>query len=706
MKLDTEFYKLPLRFDVERLEQEISQFSQEDWIYHPPEVAGEASLILVSVGGRLDNDFAISAPVESTSFLERCPYLKQLMRSLDTPISRSRLIRLSGGADRICTNYNYHWFRRSCIYVAIVTNSAVEFCCNDKSAHMGAGETWTFDNSQHHWLVNKGEQDCIHLVIETKGSPSLNKMLAQAEQPCTPESNSAKVQVRELPYLPDDDAQICLEPYRFEVLTSQEIDNLTAAILADVENSEIPQSNIIKLVHNIKQFRNQWEKAFYRFGHNRSGELTYQDLIFGFTKQIASETNKWLPQSGKGQNAIKVIGSMLLTSNPPVKKKVTKRLLALAKKKSKAKAKFSTDACYRVVDNVELQKGFQQLVGFPKHAQILELFHSASTFSEVSHRLSPELEIKEGELGSMVQKLLEFKLLKEEFTCPEFERPICIVSAPRAGSTLLFETLCKFPDLWTIGDESHEIIEGIPELHPSTRNFSSNRLTEADALPHICSTLRERFTQQLQNREGKAYLDLPIKQRPTKVRFLEKTPKNALRIPFLKALFPGALFIYLYREPRENISSMMEGWRARRFISYQPLPGWPFREWCFLLTPGWSSLQESSIAEIAAYQWKIANSYIWEDLQTLAPSSWCLVRYSDLVREPAKTIRAISEFAGLTWDKRIEQLVSQSLPVSTMATSKPSPDKWRKNEREIAKVLPNLEPIINLVEKKHEKSSS
>lgn len=286
-----------------------------------------------------------------------------------------------------------------------------------------------------------------------------------------------------------------------------------------------------------------------------------------------------------------------------------------------------------------------------------------------------------------------------DFSNPEFEKPIFIVSAPRAGSTLLFETLSQFPGLWTIADESHEIIEGIPELHPSAHNFSSNRLTEVDAVPHICSSLRERFARQLQNRNGLAYLDIPVKERSTRVRFLEKTPKNALRIPFLKTVFPGAIFIYLYRDPRENISSLMEGWRSRNFVAYKQLPGWDYREWCFFLPPGWPSLKDCSLAEIAAYQWKTANSYILEDIQVLPASSWHLVRYSDLVKEPKKVIQEISEFAELNWDAHIERVMSQSLPIARRTLSDPSPDKWRKNEREIALVLPNLEPIVSFLEK-------
>src|SRR5207248_425512 len=54
-----------------------------------------------------------------------------------------------------------------------------------------------------------------------------------------------------------------------------------------------------------------------------------------------------------------------------------------------------------------------------------------------------------------------------------FDRPVIIVAAPRSGSTLLFETLAGSPDFFTVGGESHEVIEGIPALRPHSRGFSS-----------------------------------------------------------------------------------------------------------------------------------------------------------------------------------------------------------------------------------------
>jgi hypothetical protein len=261
----------------------------------------------------------------------------------------------------------------------------------------------------------------------------------------------------------------------------------------------------------------------------------------------------------------------------------------------------------------------------------------------------------------------------------------------------LFETLARFPDLWTISEESHEIIEGIPDLHPAAHGYASNRLTAADAAPPIIDLLHDRFARQLQDRSGRYWIDLPEAERSPRVRLLEKTPKNALRIPFLRAVFPDARFIFLYRDPAANISSILEGWQSRRFIAYRSLPGWPHGDWSFLLPPGWETLRERPLVEIAAEQWRSANETILADLERLPRSDWRLVRYDDLVATPKQLIRQIADFADLRWDEEVEQVVSQALPVSRVTLSAPAPDKWRKHAAALATVLPGVESIVSQV---------
>lgn len=275
------------------------------------------------------------------------------------------------------------------------------------------------------------------------------------------------------------------------------------------------------------------------------------------------------------------------------------------------------------------------------------------------------------------------KPLPEIEQCPDFKKPIFIVSAPRAGSTLLFETLSQFPDIWTIGEESHELIEDIQGLHPSAQSFNSNRLNELQATQEVVEQLKKKFVRQLVNRNRVDYLTLKPDDRPKAIRFLEKTPKNALRIPFLKKAFPDALFIYLERDKKENISSLLEGWRSLRFVAYRHLHDYTHRQWSFLLPDGWRQFQNAPLAKIATYQWQSCNETIIEDLHKLSPHDWCHVSYSDLIDSPKKTLTRIAHFAELDKDSNINDLLNRTLPISRLTLSAPSKDKWRKYETEL-----------------------
>lgn len=258
----------------------------------------------------------------------------------------------------------------------------------------------------------------------------------------------------------------------------------------------------------------------------------------------------------------------------------------------------------------------------------------------------------------------------------QFERPTFIVSTPRSGSTLLFETLEQAPGLFTTHDESHGRIEQVPGLFPGARGWDSNRLTADDATAERIELLARAFLPDVVDRDG---------ARPTgPSRLLEKTPKNALRVPFFAAAWPDSAFVYLYRDVRETMASMIEAWLSPKFKTYPRLPGWQGPMWSLLLVPGWRELDGLSVPEIVARQWAITTDILLDDLAALDPQRVKAVEYSEFLSTPQSVIERLTSSLGLEWDRPL----GAELPLSKTTFSRPAKEKWRRFEQEIEAVMP------------------
>jgi LPS sulfotransferase NodH len=263
------------------------------------------------------------------------------------------------------------------------------------------------------------------------------------------------------------------------------------------------------------------------------------------------------------------------------------------------------------------------------------------------------------------------------------QRPVFIVAAPRSGSTLLFETLASSDRLVSLGGEAHALVEGLTELRPGAPGVESNRLTAANCTPAIAAHIRAAITGNLVDRKG-----LPATALGR--RFLEKTPKNSLRIPFFDRIFPDALFVYLWREPKSNISSIIEAWRSGNWMTYNGLEGFD-GPWSLILPPGWRAMNGRALEEIAAYQWSVTNETVLADLNTMQRARWVAVSYADLVAAPAMTIRRVCDFIGIDVDPALQGRLEGTLPLSRHTHTPPAPDKWRRNSELIERVIPSIQ---------------
>lgn len=575
MRLDTEFVKLPLVFDAERLAAEVAGFTEDEWRPHPQGHPGNSALPLIAAGGDAEDD-AARGPMRPTPHLARMPYLRQVLASFGSPLGRTRLMRLDGNADATAhSDVNYYWMERVRIHVPVVTRPEVRFLCGGREVHMAAGEAWIFDTWRVHNVLNPNPTRRIHLVIDTVGSAFFWDLVERAA-----------AEPRFVAFQPEEDPEIAAESVNVPVVMSPwEQEALLRPIAEDL--SEAPG-----LVRDLEGFRRDWRALWARFGESPEGWGAYREKLAALEARLPELGEARLSNGTKAADAI-------------------------------------------------------------RHAVVMPGVSPASAPSLPSRR----------EVRSETM----------------FPRPIFIVASPRSGTSLLFETLAQSPDIWTIGGESHEVIEGIEGLHPSNRDWESNRLTSEDSKPDIARLLEARFLARVRGREGNRP---PAGARG--LRLLEKTPKNSLRVPFLAAAFPDALFIYLYRDPRETVSSILDAWKSGRFVTYPELPGWTGRPWSLLLVPGWRELAGKGTPEIAARQWLAATSLLLDDLESLPPDRWCVASYDRLVADPQAEVQRLCDFAGLAWDREL----TAPLPHSRHTLTSPQPEKWRHNGDELKEVLP------------------
>jgi hypothetical protein len=267
------------------------------------------------------------------------------------------------------------------------------------------------------------------------------------------------------------------------------------------------------------------------------------------------------------------------------------------------------------------------------------------------------------------------------------DKPVVIVGAPRSGTTLLFETMAQSRDLWTIGRESHTIFEPKKKRSPDERG---NRMDARDADEPTKRLINIGFLSAIRNRSGRLYLDGGDACNLASVRLLEKTPRNSLRIPFIEAVFRECRFIFLYREPWSNIASIIDGWQTPYFNNCC-IDG---KQWKFLLPPNWRQLIHKSVPEIAAAQWRAANTFILDDLSRIPRERWKFISYEQLVTDPRRALRNIWSFAGLETDAAFDQVLAQPLPQSSSTVSSPSPEKWRRHEDTLSVIVPTLEDVL------------
>ena len=275
-----------------------------------------------------------------------------------------------------------------------------------------------------------------------------------------------------------------------------------------------------------------------------------------------------------------------------------------------------------------------------------------------------------------------------ELTRPVVPDPVFVVGCSRSGTTVTYETIAASPALLSIGHEIPEFWNGL--AGPHANGWDSEAAGAEQAMPeHRRAALRYFY------------------QRLGTGRIVDKTCINTMRIPFLHALFPSAMFVFIQRDGRDNVSSMIDGWRQdghfglRQFLGPFPcavaIDDGRFDQWSFFLPPGWRDYNRASLEEVCAYQWITANRMALDAGAALPAKQWIRLRYEDIFLRPVEMFREVFAKLDLPFDAAIEERCRtlNERPTS-IVKGPPRQQKWRsQNPGMIERILPMIRPMMD-----------
>ena len=263
----------------------------------------------------------------------------------------------------------------------------------------------------------------------------------------------------------------------------------------------------------------------------------------------------------------------------------------------------------------------------------------------------------------------------------ELDRPIFIIGAPRSGTSMLYAILRRSAELTHWPGEAHEVWEA--DFHPALRGWNSNALEAVDADGPEGARIKRSFLLVTGGRK----------------RLIDKTPRNALRVGFIDELFPDARYVFLVRDGRDNINSLINAWRTPRYRTYRlpephRIPGVDPDWWKFTLYPGWRADVEGPLEVVCARQWKSSYDAAASAFGSITDRVH-EVRYESFVDDPVAGTQAICSFLDIPFGDEVAAKASEARSKPVNVVTPPERGKWkRENPAEIERVLPLIEPTM------------
>ena len=249
-----------------------------------------------------------------------------------------------------------------------------------------------------------------------------------------------------------------------------------------------------------------------------------------------------------------------------------------------------------------------------------------------------------------------------------------IIGPPRSGTSLLGRVLDRHPRLATWVEPYY-----VWEHH--FRDASDDQRSAEDATDKVRQWITRAF--------DRYRLALDVHS------IVDKSPRNCLRIPFIKQIFPEARYIFLWRDARDTILSIMRQWEGKKDIfersdstaqwqkRFEILkkwmikrPGWrlKWQSLCYEIGPpgnwlqgkflnqirwegrfGWGPrfrdwqglVDQTSPLEFGAYQWHACARGLLDNLSSIQANRHFILKYENFIQNPQASLEAIFAFLEL-----------------------------------------------------------
>ena len=273
----------------------------------------------------------------------------------------------------------------------------------------------------------------------------------------------------------------------------------------------------------------------------------------------------------------------------------------------------------------------------------------------------------------------------------KLKSPIIIFGNNRSGSTIVQKIMALHPDivqwyeprsLWLYAD-------------PGRRH---DEFDAKDATDKVKRYIRNQFL-----KYQKQYGDRVV---------LEKTPATILKIPYVRAIFPEATYLFIVRNPFSFISSVELKWQRplsgkgiRRRLKSTPVTQLHYyagqlisqqfykrvlrRKYLSIWGPRYKGiyqdLKKHDLLTVIARQWSVCSRKAEKDLALFGNDRVLRLKYEEFVENPISDVERICSHCGLVMTTQMAKAAKEQVKSDRQ-------DKWRRFDPiDLARILPEIE---------------